>query len=438
MSLQIKQTTEFKIRKLSLISKFGDFDLTGVMVELNIFDSILMPTMSGTILINDSIGLTKRLVFDGSEYLEVDISKAGEGGVTQFSKTFRIYKQSSRTNLNQNTEAYILHFASEELVYSMQKKVQQAYTGTYGEIAKSVLYDQLKISSGRIGILEDTKGIHKTVIPTLSPIDTMNWLSKRAIGSNNTADYIFFENRDGFNFVSLSTLFSYGVLFNINFSTKNLKDTIADEFLGVRDFKYSVQFDILDNIQNGFFANKFIGFDILTRQKEEIDIDLNNHYNNSHMNDAPNAFVSQNRENKDASQMYDSRINLVPYEITRRGSEYVSFNDRETSQIIIDSHAYVPQRKAILNNLMQKKVTVNLPGNFTISSGYLLGIESQSFAADTGDNLDKSTSGSYLVIGTRHMIKPDKHETICELASDSTDNGLYKATSGQLQSAKNR
>ena len=156
------------------------------------------------------------------------------------------------------------------------------------------------------------------------------------------------------------------------------------------------------------------------------------------MNDAPNAFVSQNRENKDASQMYDSRINLVPYEITRRGSGYVSFNDRETSQIIIDSHAFVPQRKAILNNLMQKKVTVNLPGNFTISSGYLLGIEAQSFAADTGDNLDKSTSGNYLIIGTRHMIKPDKHETICELASDSTDNGLYKATSGQLQSAKNR
>jgi hypothetical protein len=260
-----------------LISKFGDFDLTGVMVELNIFDSILMPTMSGTILINDSVGLTKRLVFDGSEYLEVDISKGGEGGGTQFSKTFRIYKQSARTNLNQNTEAYILHFASEELVYSMQKKVQQSYTGTYGEIAKSVLYDHLKISSGRIGILEDTKGIHKTVIPTLSPIDTMNWLSKRAIGPKNIADYIFFENRDGFNFVSLSTLFSYGVLFNINFSTKNLKDTIADEFLGVRDFKYSVQFDILDNIQNCFFASNYIVYEILTRQKEEADASAASH-----------------------------------------------------------------------------------------------------------------------------------------------------------------
>lgn len=437
MSLQLKQTTQFKIRKLALITKFGPLDLTSIMVELNIFDSILMPTMSGTILINDSVGLTKRMVFDGSEYLEVDISKDGEDGATQFKKTFRVYKQSERTNLNSNTESYLLHFVSEEFVYSHQKKVQQAYTGTYGEIAKSVMYDHLKINSQRIGILEDTKGIHKTVIPTLSPIDTMNWLVKRSVSQSNTADYIFFENRDGFNFVTLATLFSYGVLFNINFSTKNLNDTIGDEFLGVRDFKYSVQFDILENIRNGFFANKFIGFDIITRQKEEVDIDLNNHFNSSHMNRSPNAFVSQNRDGKDASQMYDSKIALVPYEITRRGDSYVSYNDSETSQIIDDTHAYLPQRKAILNNLMQKKVTVNLPGNFSISSGYLLGVEAQSFAVDTGDNLDKSTSGKYLVIGTRHMIKPDKHETICELASDSTNNGLYKATSGQLQTAKN-
>jgi hypothetical protein len=315
--------------------------------------------------------------------------------------------------------------------------VQQAYTGTYGEIAKSVMYDHMKINSKRIGILEDTKGIHKTVIPTLSPIDTMNWLSKRAVSPKNTADYIFFENRDGFNFVTLATLFSYGVLFDINFSTKNLKDTIDDEFLGVRDFKYSVQFNILENISNGFFANKFIGFDIITRQKEEVEIDLNNHFNSSHMNRAPNAFVSQNRDGKDASKMYDSKIALVPYEITRRGDGYVNFNDSETAQIIDDTHAFVPQRKAILNNLMQKKVTVNLPGNFAISSGYLLGVQAQSFSADTGDNLDKSTSGKYLVIGTRHMIKPDKHETICELASDSTNNGLYKASSGRIQTAKN-
>jgi hypothetical protein len=43
------------------------------------------------------------------------------------------------------------------------------------------------------------------------------------------------------------------------------------------------------------------------------------------------------------------------------------------------------------------------------------------------NNVDKSISGKYLVVGTRHMIRPEKHETICEISSDSTNNEFILA-----------
>ena len=114
--VNIKQTTQFRIKKLALNSKYGSIDLSAIYEEINIFDSILNPCMSGNIVIRDGVGLAKKLLFDGSEFLDISISKDNEASTNQgtnITKTFRIFKLSDRQNVNQNSELYILHFASE-------------------------------------------------------------------------------------------------------------------------------------------------------------------------------------------------------------------------------------------------------------------------------------------------------------------------------------
>jgi hypothetical protein len=399
----------------------------------------LTPCISGNILLKDSVGLSKKLLFDGSEFIDIDISKDTETSGTNISKTFRIFKQTDRTSVNQTTEAYILHFVSEEMVYSEQQKVAQSYTGVYSDIATSVLIDYLKVSTNKIGIIEKTKGIHSVVVPLLSPIDTMNWLIKRSLSSNDTADFLFFENKKGFNFVSLSTLFSLGTVFEINFQPKNITDIVGDEFLGVRDFNYSSTFDLIENIRNGFYANKFIGFDILTRKITETDIGISNAYGTKNLNKYPIAPGMKNRENKDVSQMYNSRVALYPYQTTRIDTTYIKSNDNKTATIIDESHTYIPQRKAIMNNLIQKRLTVALPGNFALTSGLILKLNAPSFGLKDDDTQqqDDSMLGKYLIVGTRHIIRPDKHETVCEVTTDSTNTKLIGGNTPELQKARN-
>ncbi len=74
---------------------------------------------------------------------------------------------------------YILHFVSEELIYSEQQKVNQHYSGTYDQIAVSVLSKYLKVPNKKIGIVEKTRGIHDSIVPLLTPFETVQWLSKR-------------------------------------------------------------------------------------------------------------------------------------------------------------------------------------------------------------------------------------------------------------------
>ena len=65
----ILQSTQYTVKKdgLALVTKIGIIDLTGMFEELNIFDSIFNPCMTGTILIRDAKGLSNKLSFDGSE-----------------------------------------------------------------------------------------------------------------------------------------------------------------------------------------------------------------------------------------------------------------------------------------------------------------------------------------------------------------------------------
>ena len=441
--VNIKQTTQFRIKKLVLNSKYGPIDLSAIFEEINIFDSILNPCMSGNIVIKDAIGLAKKLVFDGSEYLDISISKddeASTGQGTNITKTFRIFKLSDRKNINQTSEIYILHFASEELIYSEQQKISQAYNGVYSDIAVSVLKDYLKVPSDKIALIEQTKGIHNSIVPLLSPIDSMNWLARRSVSYDNLADFLFFENQYGFNFVSLNKLFSINPLFTINFKPKNISDSVAGEFFGVRDYSITTSFDILENIRNGFYANRFIGFDVLTRNIAESDLGIKNHYGGKHLNQSPNVFVSKNREGKDAGLMPFSKVALYPFQLYRNSQAYVKANDSDKSLLIDDTHKYIPQRKAILHNLSQRKMTVALPGNFAITSGFVLNVDAPSFSTktDVTENSDKSVSGKYLIVATRHVISPQKHETFCELATDSTNNGVVLATNGELQKSKQR
>ena len=141
MSFEIKKSTQFKINELAIATKAGKVDISAVYEELNIFDSLFMPVMSGNILIKDSVGLSGKLLFDGSESLLIDIAKDENSDINRFKKAFRIYKQTDRQNDGQGSETYILSFVSDELLYSDQQRVNQAYELTYSKIVERIMVD---------------------------------------------------------------------------------------------------------------------------------------------------------------------------------------------------------------------------------------------------------------------------------------------------------
>jgi hypothetical protein len=293
-----QQASKFSLNELSIVTKTGKLDISKIYEEINIFDSILTPVMSGSVIVNDAIGLSPKLIFDGSEVLLVDIGKNNDSDSLRLKKAFRIYKQSDRRNVNQNSEKYSLDFVSDEFIFSDQQRINQAYKTTYSEIAKKILVDYLKTPGTKLGgIFDNSFGIRDIVIPNLKPLDAIEWCAKRSVDTKKSPNYIFFENNLGFNFTSLSSLLSQRELFNIKFSTKNMNETnIVDDLLSPRSYEVINQTDKIKMTRSGVNAGTFIGFDPITRTVQNKRIGFEDHYNAmKHGNKTPNFSQSTNR-----------------------------------------------------------------------------------------------------------------------------------------------
>ena len=439
MSLEISNSSKFEVNELTVVTKGGKIDISRIYEEINLFDSLFVPVMNGIVVINDAIGLSNKLLFDGSESLLINITKSSSSSVLNFKKAFRIFKQSDRKNTNQNSETYSLHFVSDELMFSDQQLVTQSYKGTYTDIIKKILVSYLKVPDNKLnGAIENTTGLRDIVIPNLKPLDAIEWCAKRAIDEKRSPNYVFFENSLGYNFVSLSTLLSQKELFEIRFRAKNLEETnVIDDLFSPKHYEMINQVDKIKATRDGINAGTFIGFDPITRKVAARKITYEDHYSAmKHGNDSPNYSASVNRAGEDSSQAYDAKKTVSSFGTFRKDSAYIKKYDPSSLSKLEAQEDFVFQRKAIFSNLMNKRMKLVMPGNFQLTSGFNLNIRVPNFALRDSkeENDDRSLSGRYLIIATRHIIGFQKHETILELAT--TSNELPFITSATNQQTK--
>ena len=427
MSFELKDSGQFKVNEIIIVTKAGSIDITAIYSELNIYDSLLLPVMSGSVLITDSVGLSGKLLFDGSEAILIDISKDINSDKAVFKKAFRIHKQSNRKNINQNSEAYVLHFVSDELMYSDQQRINQSFETTYAQMVEKILLNYLKVPSNNLrGIINPTSGLRKVVIPNLRPLDAIDWIAKRAVDSQDSPNFMFYQNMIGYNFASLSVLLSQPDILNVKFEPKNQEGkTSIDEISSARSLEVISQSNEVEKTRSGVNAGKFIGFDPMTRTVATRNISYGDHYlNMKHGNKNPNFSQIINRDGVNNTETYDANKSVGSFGAARQLSEYIKKKDPTSISKEDNVESYLSQRTSIIKNLMTKRVRLSMPGNFQLTSGFNVSLVAPTFGKKMkgDDNEDPSLSGKYLIVASRQIIGYDKHETIIEIATTSSDN----------------
>jgi hypothetical protein len=421
-------TRDVIVNTISIITARGeviDISSPPIYNVLNIYEDIFKSCITGTIQIFDGINLISKLQFRGNEFIRISFQRPREPvDSIKFDKIYRIYKVSNRQPTKSQDQTYVLHFCSEEQIFSNQINISKAYTGkTVTDYILSICRENLKIQEDKLGEFEPSSGIQKVIVPRISPFDAIKLMEKKAY-NDTESPYLFFENKDGYNFASLSRLFARGAVTKLTYDGAKMaveKNSPYVNSTTILDFNIKKSIDLWETTKKLTYSGKLSTLDLVRQKYTEYEYTAAN-LNKNNFIDKANLPVgnSKNRDNKSVYDVYDSNYY---FSLTNKDHSQINYRNTVYRETDTNVERVLLQRESqlnLLNNIFIDSCTV--PGNMAFSVGYVVELDLPGFTVNSQSNreLDPYLSGNYLITNVRHVIVPSGgHQTILSLAKNS-------------------
>ncbi|NBP02461.1 MAG: hypothetical protein EBU90_20555 [Proteobacteria bacterium] len=367
----------------------------------------------------------------GNEYIRVAFGKDDNPNI-RIDKLFRVYSVSNRQKSNSmDSESYVIHFCSDELLLSEQYKISKSYNGKgVSQIVNDVLTTYLKVPTNKYNPnnIEQTKGVYSIIIPNLKPFEAINMICLYAQSATNIgADMLFFENAQGYNLASLQSMFEKAPYYTYEYRPKNISmenydGNIDKEVFNVLGYELINSFNVVEGISSGMFANRLITIDPMLRDYRITDFNYIEYQNKAKKLNA-NPIVN-NLENRFGKTLYQTPEACLKLAGSNSGWEKIDYIKARPGSVTKDIfvETFFSQRKSQINlaNYTRMKLYIAGDPNVTVGTTINFNMLSQDPASSNDPKqLDKYYSGKYLVTAVRHMIQTGGYNTIIEVVKDS-------------------
>lgn len=415
-----------EIESVGILSSQGKTtDVFNLLESLDLYQDLYSGIMSGTAVIDDNMDLIYEFKMCGNEFFAINFKVLQFGNndnILRFTKVFRIYKISDRTQSGISGNKYTLHFCSDFQLLSDTTVINKAYLGMKNsEIVEDILAEYLKVPEDRI-VVESTDDTFDHIISNMRPIEAINWLGARSYSkSTGSYCYFFYESVDStkepikpkFYFKSSKSMFNNEPKASLNLSSNKLSLKGTEYALTITKMDIMDEFDILRSTMYGAFASRMTGIDIFNQKWNVYEKSLEDQKDNLMNKNLPiNKLIERNDntllESYDALDLYYNEIKDNP---TAKDNNIEFILERA-------------QTLAALNNFRMKLV---IQGTVFFTVGDIISIEFPVFRPTTAGGaktyneyrgtVDKK--GKFLISAIRHTIKGDVFETILEICSDS-------------------
>jgi hypothetical protein len=259
------------VQKIYIFEDIDKYGITG-WIEMIDVDNIVSAYIKG-------IGDIPASTLVGQELLQLKFKTIGSEFSVDFTDhPLHIHKIENLRTYDPGTGAtgattlqYRIHFCAPELMNNDRIRVSQAYEDTYSEIVKDILKNHLK--TRKDVWVEDTKDIHKVVIPNMHPFDAIRWITRqcRSKKTSNIPNYNFYETTKGYRFKTMHAQAvrttergskdakDYQMSYTV--STGRQDSNYLRNMMTARDYKFLRTGDTYEAIQKGMFASKSIQHD---------------------------------------------------------------------------------------------------------------------------------------------------------------------------------
>lgn len=408
------------IEKLVVTTSAGKYqDITNQVIGIQIFEDIFSPFITGSLVIKDSLDLVNMFPLVGEERLDMKITTpALITGNMEYK--FAITKMTNRTIIGDRLTGYELHFISIESIVDVNIKISKTYSGKCSDIVKTLLTDsEFGLNSDKTIIIEETSNRTKYTSNYWSVIKNINYMADTSVNTNYSPSFLFFENRNGFNFVSLETLYENAIYQEFVYdnyirdvkSNGNSSRNITEDYKRIKNIKVPVSFDYIKRNQDGLYGSRMYTYDITTKRTSDITYNMfDNYASEKHLNTNP--VVSTK-----ATYTYNSNILNIP----KCSDSYTGYGDVTNTKTI-------QKRISLMAQINSNKIEITVAGRCDYTVGMKVNLKLtkiEPIKSEDSDIEDKLLSGNYIVSAINHVIDRITHECNIELVKESLIMNLY-------------
>jgi hypothetical protein len=392
---------DVEIKLFDLVSLDGKVrqSIITQVVSFDVYESVMLPVMYCEIFMKDSINLIEKFPIIGEEFVEIEF-KNPELNSVQF---FR-FKLASVTNKftdgQGKTLFYMMKCASEEILENSVTYIQKRYEeGNPYTLVSDIIKTYLK-SPKRLNVdATSARGVDKITVSQLTPLQAIDYVRKRAVSKQyKSSSYVFFENRNGFNFTTLEHLISTGkkaIGDKIFFYDSSVGASMAGvEVRNILAYQQLAYNNVADLVQGAALNNRAISINLKTGTTNTIDFDYSKQVGNFAQTDSDNVSKVKTSSflNKYGNKSGQSTVK----------STLIAKSSNNGDTFIEESSGFL---QSYVSQLTQNIVRILIYGDAAITAGNIITLKLPNISGATSNpENSKLASGNYLVTKVRHMF----------------------------------
>ena len=316
------------------------------------------------------------------------------------------------------------------------RRVSKRYDGSIKTTVESILDDVLSLDGTRYKAknIEQTANNYSFIGNNRNPLTVIRWLAPKSVpttstsgasGDENgeakgTAGFLFWENSEGYNFKSVSSLVSKTDI-GVNSADEKsiptykysgvMKTTNIENVFQIITYDIEKNIDLRKALRLGAYSNVTEFFDLYTGRMDTYLYNLK-----EQMEDFPQLGTEDTIQ---VDETYSENPSRIMVRMSDRGVLDKDGVTADSGRDIAD----MAKASARYNILFSQAINITVPLNITLKAGDLINAVFPKIEASNLKKLDEDQSGRYLIQQVRHHFQKDQNFSYLRLVRDSY--GLY-------------
>tara|TARA_Y100001978_G_scaffold203069_1_gene226462 strand:- start:118 stop:1473 length:1356 start_codon:yes stop_codon:yes gene_type:complete len=412
-----QQSTPVQVQKATLSSSRTpvSVDITSVLMEVQMFESLSRPYITGYITLSDSERLIENFDIQGAEEIEIIFKRSTEKSSSRSIKqNWIIQSLEKQHQTSEITNVVTLKVIDKEYFHSSLQNVNKCLQGQPWEIINEILIEYLNRDDLRSSAdLKNSESL-KVIVPNMTPLATTQWIRNRSINQNG---YPFFFYKSAttneYFFADLETLIDQPVInenlpLTPNQSAGSNQSKSATSTIFQMDQPQSD--DLLLLIREGIVGSQNTYYDVTQGDFDIVDFNLNNDL----------LVELQSLNSRQQRPLLDGRLGFDDKPISNYKSKKVSqissarsYNDIKSydeagdigdNRKKIKAHAISKlMHKSSMRVLVEGDRWIHGDGHYGIGNNIKILVRAKKDDPESA-KVDKKQSGDYLIIQAKYVL----------------------------------